>query len=77
MIREKAIVLVSGGLDSATTLGIARSEGYACYAMSFDYGQRHKVELESAALGFLGFHRLYQMFVSFMRCLDCPPQRKS
>ena len=48
MIREKAIVLVSGGLDSATTLGIARSEGYACYAMSFDYGQRHKVELESA-----------------------------
>ncbi|GIS97492.1 MAG: hypothetical protein CM1200mP24_07760 [Gammaproteobacteria bacterium] len=48
MIREKAIVLVSGGLDSATTLGIPRSEGYACYAMSFDYGQRHKVELESA-----------------------------
>lgn len=47
-MSAKAIVLVSGGLDSATTLAIARSEGYACYAISFDYGQRHKVELDSA-----------------------------
>ncbi len=44
----KAVILVSGGLDSATTLAIAKSQGYACYALSFDYGQRHKVELQSA-----------------------------
>lgn len=45
---HKAVVLVSGGLDSATTLAIAKSEGYACYAISFDYGQRHRVELQAA-----------------------------
>lgn len=43
-----AVVLVSGGLDSATTLAIARRQRYACYAVSFDYGQRHRVELEAA-----------------------------
>lgn len=43
-----AVVLLSGGLDSATVLAIAKSEGYAPYAMSFRYGQRHAVELESA-----------------------------
>jgi 7-cyano-7-deazaguanine synthase len=42
--------LVSGGLDSATVLSLARSAGYECFAMSFDYGQRHRVELECAAL---------------------------
>ena len=47
-MTKKAVVLVSGGLDSATTLAIARNEGYECYAMSFNYGQRHEVELESA-----------------------------
>ena len=46
---KKAICLLSGGLDSATCLALARREGYACYALSFDYGQRHKVELEAAA----------------------------
>ncbi|MFO8025833.1 7-cyano-7-deazaguanine synthase QueC [Thiohalophilus sp.] len=44
----KAVVLVSGGLDSATALAMALEEGYACYAISFDYGQRHKCELEAA-----------------------------
>jgi 7-cyano-7-deazaguanine synthase len=43
-----AVVLLSGGLDSATALAIARSEGYAPYAMSFRYGQRHAVELDAA-----------------------------
>ena len=47
-MTKKAVVLVSGGLDSATTLAIAKDQGYDCYAMSFNYGQRHLVELESA-----------------------------
>ena len=47
---KKAVVLVSGGLDSTTTLAIARSEGFDCYTMSFDYGQRHRAELKAAAL---------------------------
>jgi len=46
---RRAIVLLSGGLDSATTLSIAISEGFACHALSFQYGQRHAVELEAAA----------------------------
>src|SRR5262249_50457819 len=45
---KHAVVLLSGGLDSATTLAIARSQGYETYALSFDYGQRHKRELEAA-----------------------------
>ena len=46
---KKAVVLVSGGLDSATTLALAQEQGYACYAISFDYGQRHRCELEAAS----------------------------
>jgi len=47
--RPIAIVLLSGGLDSATTLAIAASEGYDCYCLSFQYGQRQSLELDSAA----------------------------
>ncbi len=45
---RSAVVLLSGGLDSATTLAIARRDGYACWALSFDYGQRHRFELDAA-----------------------------
>ena len=48
MSQKKAVVLVSGGLDSTTVLAIARSQGYACYTISFDYGQRHRSELLAA-----------------------------
>lgn len=47
-MMKPAVVLLSGGLDSATTLAIARREGFACHAMSFDYGQRHGAELQAA-----------------------------
>jgi 7-cyano-7-deazaguanine synthase len=46
---EGAVVLLSGGLDSSTCLALARAEGYACHALSVDYGQRHRVELEAAS----------------------------
>jgi len=46
---RRAIVLLSGGLDSATTLAIARADGFTCHALSFRYGQRHAVELTAAA----------------------------
>ncbi|HRR06580.1 MAG TPA: 7-cyano-7-deazaguanine synthase, partial [Victivallales bacterium] len=46
---KKAVILLSGGLDSATCLAYAKSKGYQCYAISFDYNQRHKVELKYAA----------------------------
>jgi len=48
MSGTPAVVLVSGGLDSATTLAIARERGHLCHALSFDYGQRHAVELAAA-----------------------------
>jgi len=47
-LKKKAVILVSGGLDSATVLAMAKAEGYECYALSFDYGQRHCAELEAA-----------------------------
>jgi len=46
---KKAVCLLSGGLDSATCLGVARRDGFDCYALTFDYGQRHLVELAAAA----------------------------
>src|SRR5579863_6057479 len=46
--QPKAVVLLSGGLDSTTTLAIARQQGFACYALTMQYGQRHAIELDAA-----------------------------
>ena len=48
-IQKKAVILLSGGLDSTTTLAIAKSQDYNCFALSFDYGQKQKSELDAAA----------------------------
>ncbi|MGB2287934.1 MAG: 7-cyano-7-deazaguanine synthase QueC [Porticoccaceae bacterium] len=47
-MSKKAVILVSGGLDSTTVLSMAMDQGYECYTLSFDYGQRHRSELEAA-----------------------------
>jgi len=47
-MSKKAVILVSGGLDSTTVVAMAKSQGYDCYTLSFDYGQRHRSELEAA-----------------------------
>ncbi len=47
-MTEKAIILLSGGLDSATCCAVAQHEGFECYTMSFDYGQRHRCELQAS-----------------------------
>jgi len=64
-MSSNAIVLLSGGLDSATTLALARADGHRCYCLSFDYGQRHRAELVAAqrvasALGAAG-QRVFHM----------------
>lgn len=48
MSDKKAVILLSGGLDSATVVAMAKADGYTCYSMSFDYGQRHRAELQAA-----------------------------
>src|SRR4029453_10044704 len=48
LMAHRAVILLSGGLDSTTTLAIARAEGYDCYALSFDYGQRHPAQPRAA-----------------------------
>lgn len=48
MTDKKAVILLSGGLDSATVVAMAKAQGFACYTMSFDYGQRHRAELRAA-----------------------------
>ena len=48
-MAKSAVVLLSGGLDSATVLAVARRDGWECHALSVDYGQRHRIELEAAA----------------------------
>ncbi|MDX1795937.1 MAG: 7-cyano-7-deazaguanine synthase QueC [Hydrogenovibrio sp.] len=64
-MSKKAVVLLSGGLDSTTVLAIAQSQGYECHALSFDYGQRHQTELNAAiriAKAFdVASHRIMQM----------------
>ncbi|HZS56307.1 MAG TPA: 7-cyano-7-deazaguanine synthase, partial [Bryobacteraceae bacterium] len=47
--RKRAICLLSGGLDSTTCLAIAHRDGFECYCLSFDYGQRHRFELQAAS----------------------------
>lgn len=64
-MKKRAIVLLSGGLDSATCLAVAKKEGFECWSLSFDYGQRHKCELEAseriaAAMGVIE-HRTFKL----------------
>jgi len=62
---SKAVVLLSGGMDSATCLALARAEGFDCHALSFDYGQRHTAELDAASAVARAFdvtaHRVLRM----------------
>ena len=65
---KKAVVLLSGGLDSTTVLAISQSQGYECYALSFDYGQKQKSELKSATMAASQFeateHRVMKISLS-------------
>ena len=69
-LQKKAVVLLSGGLDSATTLALARAQGFRCYTLTFDYGQRHRVEIEAAKKVAQSLksqdHRVVQIDLSWM-----------
>ncbi|MEW6070849.1 MAG: 7-cyano-7-deazaguanine synthase QueC [Candidatus Thermoplasmatota archaeon] len=70
MAKKKAVVLLSGGIDSTTTLAIAKSEGYDVYAISFEYGQRHRKELESAkkiAAYYKARHKIIKLDLSWAK----------
>jgi 7-cyano-7-deazaguanine synthase len=79
--QKQAIILLSGGLDSATTLAIAQSEGFECYALSFSYGQRHNAELQAAtniaALSNVIEHKIFDIDLSTFKgsaLTDCEIQ---
>lgn len=62
--EKRAVVLVSGGIDSTTTLAIAQDESYAVYAVSFDYGQRHSIELEYAEKNARKFNAIRHLVIN-------------
>ncbi|HDS83927.1 MAG TPA: 7-cyano-7-deazaguanine synthase QueC [Phycisphaerales bacterium] len=64
MSTKSAIILLSGGLDSATTLAIAKNQGYDCYAMTFQYGQRHACEIQAARRIATAFNVLEHKFIT-------------
>ncbi len=68
--ERRAVVLLSGGLDSATTLALAHAEGLVCYALTFDYGQRHRIEIDAARRVAQGLgaadHRVVPLDLSWM-----------
>jgi len=84
--NKNAVVLLSGGVDSATTLAVAHSEGFRCYALTFKYGQRHQREIEAAkktanSLGVIE-HRIIGIDLSAFggsaltdRCIEVPKDR--
>jgi len=63
--KKRAVVLLSGGLDSATVLAMAREKGYDTFALSFDYGQRHRVELNAAKLVAVAFGVIEHRILNF------------
>jgi 7-cyano-7-deazaguanine synthase len=72
--RRKAVCLLSGGLDSATCLALARRDGFDCYALSFDYGQRHRVELDCAGRVAASLGASEHRIVSFDRASSAIPR---